>query len=262
MTYVCTLDVSRELVQFVARLLAAERCRRGTRRGTRRLTPFHQARFALAWFRDRCDIERLGAGFGLAWATAYRYLDEALCVLSDQAPDLQQALERAVRDGLPYLILDGTIIACDRLAEMTTGSDIVTVPPPRRAREHPYATGVERRKPGQAFGTDDRFRPPQPGRRSVRADRTRNGVSAGRGCPHRLTTDSAPGRRRKRRRSVLRCQAKRVNKKPPTAFALVGGHISCCGRSRIRTWVGYADGFTVRSHWPLGQSAVHQPLAG
>jgi hypothetical protein len=117
--YVCTLDVSRELVLYVARLLAAERRRRGTRRGTRRLTPFHQARFALAWFRDRCDIERLGAGFGLSRATAYRYLDEALCVLSDQAPDLQEALERAVRDEVPYLILDGTIISCDRLAEPT-----------------------------------------------------------------------------------------------------------------------------------------------
>jgi hypothetical protein len=118
-TYVCTLDVSRELVLYVARLLAAERRRRGTRRGTRLLTPFHQARFALAWFRDRCEIERLGAGFGLSRATAYRYLDEALCVLSDQAPDLQEALERAVRDKVPYLILDGTIISCDRLTEPT-----------------------------------------------------------------------------------------------------------------------------------------------
>jgi hypothetical protein len=80
-TCVYTPDVSRELVRYVARLLAAERRRRGTRRGTRALIPFHQARFALAWFRDRCDIARLGAGFGLSRATAYRYLDEALRVL-------------------------------------------------------------------------------------------------------------------------------------------------------------------------------------
>jgi hypothetical protein len=116
-TYVCALDVSRELVWYVASLLSAERRRRGTRRGTRALTSFHQARFALAWFRDRCDIARLGAGFWLSRATAYRYLDEAVRVLSDQAPDLQEALERAVRDQVPYLILDGTIISCDRLAE-------------------------------------------------------------------------------------------------------------------------------------------------
>ena len=106
MTYGCTLDVSRELVLYVARLLAAERRRRGTRRSTRLLTPFHQARFALAWFRDRCDVERLGSGFGLSRATAYRYLDEALCVLSDQAPNLQEALERAREDELAYLILE------------------------------------------------------------------------------------------------------------------------------------------------------------
>jgi hypothetical protein len=91
----------------------------GTRRGTRALTSFHQARFVLAWFRDRCDIARLGAGFGLSRATAYRYPDEALCVLSDQAPDLLEALERAVHDKVPYLVLDGTVIACDRLAETT-----------------------------------------------------------------------------------------------------------------------------------------------
>jgi hypothetical protein len=121
-TYVYTLDVSRELVLYVARLPAAELRRRGTCRRTRLLTPFHQARFALAWFRDRCEIERLGAGFGLSRATAYRYLDEALCVLSDQsdqAPNLQEALERAVRERLPHLILDGTIISCDRLTEPT-----------------------------------------------------------------------------------------------------------------------------------------------
>jgi hypothetical protein len=38
-----TLDVPWELVQFVARLLAAERRRRGTPRGSRALTCFWQA---------------------------------------------------------------------------------------------------------------------------------------------------------------------------------------------------------------------------
>jgi hypothetical protein len=116
-TYCCTLDVSRALVRYVAKLLSAERRRLGTRRGTRALTPFHQARFALAYLRDRVEIERLGAGFGLSRATAYRYIAEAVRVLSEQAPDLQEALERAAEDGLSHLILDGTIIECDRLSE-------------------------------------------------------------------------------------------------------------------------------------------------
>lgn len=81
-TYCCMLHVPRELILYVAGLLRAERRRRGTRRGTRALTPFHQARFMLAWFRDRCDPERLGAGFGFSRATAYRYLAEAIAVLS------------------------------------------------------------------------------------------------------------------------------------------------------------------------------------
>lgn len=116
MTYSCVLDVSRELVWYVARLLAGERRRLGTRRGTRLLTPFHQARFVLAWFRDDCDVERLGAGFGLSRATAYRYRDEAIRVLSAQAPDLQEALEKAKDEEIAYLILDGKVVECDRVA--------------------------------------------------------------------------------------------------------------------------------------------------
>ena len=45
-------------------------------------------------FRDDCDVERLGAGFGLSRATAYRHRDEAVRVLPDRAPDLQQTLEQ------------------------------------------------------------------------------------------------------------------------------------------------------------------------
>ena len=117
MTCVCTLDVSRALVRYVARLLAAGRRRIGTRRGTRALTPFHQARFALAYFRDRVEIERLGAGFGLSRATAYQYIEEAVRLLSEQAPELQDAFERAAKDGMPHLIPHGTIISTDRLSE-------------------------------------------------------------------------------------------------------------------------------------------------
>lgn len=116
-SYVLTLDVDRETVRYVARLLAAERRRRGTRRGTRLLTTFKQALFGLAWLRDRCDVERLGSGFGLSRTTAYRYRDEVLDVPSEQAPGLQEALERAMAAGYAYVILDGTLIPTDRLTE-------------------------------------------------------------------------------------------------------------------------------------------------
>jgi hypothetical protein len=121
-TYRAILDVPRELVRFLARLLAAERRARGTRKGTRKLTCWWQAVFALVWFRDRTDIPRLGRGFGLSQATSYRYLDEVIEVLAVQAPDLHQALERARQDGLPHLILDGTIVDTDRVREKTTST--------------------------------------------------------------------------------------------------------------------------------------------
>jgi hypothetical protein len=48
----------------------------------------------------------------------YRYLDEVIIVLAEQAPDLREALERA-KEGFSHVILDGTVIACDRCKEPT-----------------------------------------------------------------------------------------------------------------------------------------------
>ena len=69
-----------------------------------------QALFALAWFRDKGDIPRLGRGFGLPQSTAYRYLDEVIEVLAARAPGLREQLERALAEGVPYLILDGKVV--------------------------------------------------------------------------------------------------------------------------------------------------------
>jgi hypothetical protein len=112
--YPATLDVPVELVRYLARLLAAERRRRGTRKGTRAATAYRQAVFVLAWFRKREDIAVLGAGFGLSRATAYRYHAEGIAVLAAQAPDLHQVLEQVKQQGWAYVILDGTIIGADR----------------------------------------------------------------------------------------------------------------------------------------------------
>jgi hypothetical protein len=114
------LDVPVQLTLFIARLLAAHRREIGTRRGTRALGCRRQAVFALAWFRDRPDVARPGRGFGISQATAYRYLAEAIEVLAARAPDLREALEQARDDGLPYLILDGKVVAAGRCKEKTT----------------------------------------------------------------------------------------------------------------------------------------------
>ena len=116
-TYRATFDVSRELVQFTAALLAEERRQRGTPRGSRALTCFWQAVLGVRWFRGRITPGALARDHGISRATAYRYVDEVIAVLAERAPDLHQALERAKGEGLAHVILDGKIIPCDRCKE-------------------------------------------------------------------------------------------------------------------------------------------------
>lgn len=118
-TYRVRLDVPRGLVLFVSRLLARRRRQIGTRKGTRSLGCYRQALFVLAWYRDKADIPRLGAGFGISQATSYRYVAEGTTVIAAQAPGLDEALERAVKEGTPYVILDGKIVDSDRCHEKT-----------------------------------------------------------------------------------------------------------------------------------------------
>ena len=117
--YRAMIDVPRELVQYLGRLLAAERRAKRTRRDTRALTCFYQALLVLIWFRKAEDLTLLAAGFGISRATAYRYRDEGVAVLAAQAADLHTALRRVADDGWSYVILDGKLFDCDRLTETT-----------------------------------------------------------------------------------------------------------------------------------------------
>jgi hypothetical protein len=71
--------VPRALAQYVGRALSC----------------FHQAVFALRWFRDNRDVTALARDHDISRATGYRYLDEVIAVLAAQAPDLHEALEQA-----------------------------------------------------------------------------------------------------------------------------------------------------------------------
>lgn len=117
--YPAMLDVPRELVREVARLLRAERRSRGTRKGSRALTCWFQALLVLAWLRNRGEIALVGAGFGVSRATAYRYRDEVIAVLAAQAPDLHEALQEVAEQGWSHVVLDGKLIRTDRCAETT-----------------------------------------------------------------------------------------------------------------------------------------------
>jgi hypothetical protein len=117
--YRAMLDVPRELAQYVSRLLHAERRRRGTRKNSRALTCFRQAVLGLRWFRQDVEVTALARDHGISRATGYRYLDEVIEVLAEQAPDLHDALEKAKADGLACVILDGKIFSADRCSEKT-----------------------------------------------------------------------------------------------------------------------------------------------
>lgn len=77
-TYRAIRDVPRELVAYLAGLLAAERHARGTRAGSQALSCWRQAIFALVWFRERRPVPVAGRGMGISQATSYRYLAEAI----------------------------------------------------------------------------------------------------------------------------------------------------------------------------------------
>jgi hypothetical protein len=117
--YRAMLDVPRELAQYLSRLLHAERRRRGTRKNSRALTCFRQAVLGLRWFRQGVEVTTLARDHKVSRATGYRYLDEVIEVLADQAPDLHEALEKAKVDGAAYVILDGKIFSADRCDEKT-----------------------------------------------------------------------------------------------------------------------------------------------
>ncbi|RVX41893.1 DDE superfamily endonuclease [Nonomuraea polychroma] len=72
-------------------------------------------REASRWTRLQPDPSehRIGAGFGVSTATAWRYVEETVTLLSARSPKLGQALRKAKQDGLHYLVLDGTLIRTD-----------------------------------------------------------------------------------------------------------------------------------------------------
>jgi len=71
----------------------------------------------LRWFRDRNTSEALARDHGISRVTAYRYAGEFITVLADQACQLSRALERVRDEGFSHVILDGTVIPCDRCKE-------------------------------------------------------------------------------------------------------------------------------------------------
>ena len=82
----------------------------------------------MAWYRDKTDIPRLGPGSGSRRQRRTGTSPEGTKVVSAQAPGLEEALERAVKEGTPYVILDGRIVSADRCHEKTWVPQIAARP--------------------------------------------------------------------------------------------------------------------------------------
>ncbi|MGX8904656.1 hypothetical protein ACR820_05225 [Streptomyces netropsis] len=117
--------VPRPAVEYLARLLAARRQAIGTRHGTRVLGPFRQAVLVLRWFRDHTCVPCLARDAGISQATGHRYLHEGIDALAAEPPGLSEVLQQCRHEGLPFVVLDGTLIQCDRVAgETERGTDL------------------------------------------------------------------------------------------------------------------------------------------
>jgi hypothetical protein len=106
-THRATLNVSRELAQFVARAVtcAPARTRHPHQHPGADLLLASGAGAALDLRRRRYGRAR--ARPGVSRSTAYRYIDVVIDVLACLVPGLREVLELSEADGLAYVILDG-----------------------------------------------------------------------------------------------------------------------------------------------------------
>jgi len=92
----------------------------------------------LRWFRDRTACDALARDHGISRAVAYRCVEEFITVLADQAPELSEALERARGEGFSHVILDGTVIACDRCKEPAVSVKVEVIDLWYSGKEHTH----------------------------------------------------------------------------------------------------------------------------
>ena len=70
----------------------------------------------LVYLRKGEPFAEVGAGFGVSTTTCWRYVNETVELLAARAPKLRAALRKAKREGMAYVIIDGTLIPIDRIA--------------------------------------------------------------------------------------------------------------------------------------------------
>jgi hypothetical protein len=112
--YRAALPLSSRTLTFVAGLIRRHRAAIGS--PWRKLNPARQALLVLAYLRKGDTFAELAAGFDVGTTTAWRYVNETVDLLAARAPKLRTAVRDAVKAGYAYVVLDGTLIAVDRVA--------------------------------------------------------------------------------------------------------------------------------------------------
>ncbi|QHO90539.1 IS5/IS1182 family transposase [Actinomyces sp. 432] len=117
LSYRATLDVPVTTARTVSRWITAHRRHHDARPWQRAATSWAQAVMLLRWLIEAPAVTTVARDAGVSPATAYRYLHEALDVVSSKAPDLPDVLRTLKDKGEPFVCLDGTLIRTDRVAE-------------------------------------------------------------------------------------------------------------------------------------------------
>src|SRR3954454_3375853 len=112
--YRAALPLSRQTLTFVSGLVRAHRREIGS--VWRALNPGQQALLVLVYLRKGEPFAQVGAGFGVSTTTCWRYVNETVELLAARAPKLRAALRKAKREGMAYVVIDGTLIPIDRIA--------------------------------------------------------------------------------------------------------------------------------------------------
>jgi hypothetical protein len=113
LSYPATIPLSSRTLNHLAERIRGHRKQRRSRWLC--LDPGRQALLALAHLPNGDTYTRLAAGFEIGVATAWRYAQEAIALLSTAADDLETAMRRIRL--LAYAIPDGAQIPIDRVAD-------------------------------------------------------------------------------------------------------------------------------------------------
>ena len=114
LSYRAALPLSTKTLNYVAGII--RRYRKALRSRWRKLNPAQQALLVLAYLRKGEMSAELAIGFGVGATTAWRYVSETTGLLAARRRSCGRRARDARKAGHAYVVVDGTLIAIDRVA--------------------------------------------------------------------------------------------------------------------------------------------------